>query len=150
MYCILGILILVNNNKDVFQSITYLWEQVYNILVQKVQFESNFRFNTLFDLRQILLITFDFSIKPGSICLLKPQDKSKKFTNFESFLILGGEVGGWKYAKTWSLPKANFQVGYMYLLDAPRLALLYTLHFTLYRLYTIQTLQYTALMKHFV
>ena len=34
-------------------------------------------------------ISFDFSIKSGSICLLKPQDKSKKFTNFETFLIVG-------------------------------------------------------------
>ena len=49
-------------------------EQIYNISA-KFLFELNLRFHILFDLRQILLITFDFSIKPASICLLKPQDK---------------------------------------------------------------------------
>ena len=83
-------------------------EQIYNISA-KFLFELNLRFHILFDLRQILLITFDFSIKPASICLLKPQDKQKKFTNFvdvESFLVGVGGGGGGKYAKTWSLPKA--------------------------------------------
>ena len=117
----------------------------FTISQQKITFWVKFQISYFvwYPTNPVALITFDFSIKPESICLLEPQDKSKKFTNFESFLILG-EVGGGKYAKTWSLPKANFQVGYIYYSTVNpdgHYHALYTIHHTPY---TIQILHYTV------
>ena len=146
---------------DFFQSIAHIFvkgdEIRFTIFQPKIIFQIKFEISYFVWSPKILLITFDFSIKPGSICLLEPQDKSEKFTNFESFVIVV-VGGGEKYAKTWSLPKANFQVGYIHSTvhwtkctqtGTLHFALQYTLyaihciHYTLYTLYTIYTVHYT-------